>query len=594
MAVCIPTGFTVAAVVAMTMGMQHVVTHTADVRELSVMDTLSRVTVICADKTGTLTADIKKPISVYTGNDIEELTRMPGERTQALIRMATLCTANDTQTTGIDNHLLQNPTESAIIEYARDIGIERRLLMEENPRLAELPFDASRRCMSVVHLVDGKRLMVTMGAPEKVLSLCTYGPVQNAEEVCQQLGERSLRVLAIAYKMVDELTASELDPSLESDMYFAGLIGLADQPRVESIQSIRECAQSGIITVMITGDNESTAYAVGLQLGILESEDQVLTGEELRKMDKAELDASVGLYRVFARILPEEKERIIKAWQARGAVVASTGNCLEDVPALQSADIGCATGAADCDMTRNESDLTLYDNSFATLVDAIKHARGIYANISKVIQYVLSCSLTVMLATLLALLFSPGDFVLSPLSTVFYMIIGVLCSLAISYESGDRHSLNQKPRRGLARLVPASAWISTLWQGILTGILAFIAFYAGQAGTSAEGNDLSVGMTTAFIMLILSRLWMVLASHRHDPDRPKIANRVMPIVLLVCIALSAILLYVPIVRELFGLTVVSSSNWVLALILSAITPIAVIVVRFISIIISTVKSNEAA
>ncbi len=593
-AISVPTGFTVAAVVAMTMGMQHVVTHTADVRELSVMDTLSRVTVICADKTGTMTGDVKKPVSVYTGDEIEELTRMPSNRAQALIRLATLCTATDTQKIGVDNHLLSNPTESAIIEYARDIGIERRLLMEETPRLAELPFDATRRCMSVVHLVDGRRLMVTMGAPEKVISFCTAGPLEKAEEICQQLGERALRVLAVAYKFVDELTASELDPSQESDMFFAGLIGLADQAREESIHAIKECASSGIITVMMTGDNESTAFAVGRQLGILESEDQVLTGEELRKMDKAELDASVGLYRAFARILPEEKERIIKAWQARGAVVASTGNCLEDVPALQSADIGCATGAADCDMTRNESDLTLYDNSFATLVEAIKHARGIYANIRKVLQYVLSCSLALIIATLLTLI-AYGKFVFSPLSMVLYFILGTLCSLAISYESGDRHSLNEKPRRGLARLIPTSAWIETLWQGALSGVCAYLAYDAGRAGTTIGGDEATLaafGMTTAFITLVLSRLWLMLTTHRHDPDRPKVANRVMPIVFLVCLALAAVVLFIPVARHFFGLTMVNTSNWVLALILSLITPLVVVVVRFVTQIITTVRVNE--
>ncbi len=593
-AISIPTGLTVAAVVAMTMGMQHVVTHTADVRELSVMDTLSRVTVICADKTGTLTGDVKKPVSVYTGDEIEELTRMPSNRAQALIRLATMCTAADTQKIGVDNHLLLNPTESAIIEYARDIGIERRALMEETPRLAEIPFDANRRCMSVVHLVEGRRLMITMGAPEKVLSFCAGGPTEKAEEICQQLGERALRVLAVAYKFVDELTASELDPSQETDMFFAGLIGLADQAREESIHAIKECAQSGIITVMMTGDNESTAYAVGRQLGILESEDQVLTGEELRKMDKAELDASVGLYRAFARILPEEKERIIKAWQARGAVVASTGNCLEDVPALQSADIGCATGAADCDMTRNESDLTLYDNSFATLVEALKHARGIYANIRKVLQYVLSCSFALIVATLLTLI-KCGQFPFSPIAMVLYSVFGVLCSLAISYESGDRHSLNEKPRRGLARLLTTSSWIDVLWQGVLSGVCAYLAFDAGRAGADISGDASTVtafGMTTAFITLVLSRLWLMLTAHRHDPDRPKVANRVMPIVLFVCLAMGSAVLFIPMVRHYLGLTTVTGSNWILALILSLIAPITVVVVRFIAQIIKTVKTND--
>lgn len=595
-AVSIPIGLTVAAVVAMTMGMQHVVTHSADVRELSVMDTLSRVTVICADKTGTMTSDDKKPISVFCGDDIETLTRMPSNRAQMLIRLATLCTASDTQKTGVDEHLLANPTESAIIEYARDIGIERRTLMEDTPRLAEIPFDAARRCMSVAHLVDGRRLMITMGAPETVLAMCTNGPLKKAEEVYQKMGEQALRVLAVSYKFVDELTSGELDPAQESDMMLAGLIALADQPRTDSIHAIKDCADNGIITVMITGDNEATAFAVGRQLGILETEDQVLTGEELRQMDKAELDASVGIYRVFARILPEEKERIIKAWQARGAVVAATGNCLEDVPALQCADIGCATGAADCDMTRNESDLTLYDNNFSTLVDAIKHARGIYSNIRKVLQYTLSGSLSLIIATLITLI-AYGELALSPLSMVLYFVIGTLCSLAISYESGDRHSLGEKPRRGLARLMPTYAWVETLWQGALTGVCTYLAFDMGRAATSdADSSVITMyATTTAFATLILSRLWLMLATHRHDPSRPKVANRVMPIVLLVCLALTAVVLFVTPVSEQFGFTLLSGlSSWILILVFSLIPPVAVIAVRFVTKLIITVRAGDNA
>ncbi len=592
--ISIPTGISVAAVIAMTMGMQHVISSTADVRDLSVMDTLSRVDVICADKTGTMTSDEKKPISVFVDNEVETLTRMPSNRAQALIHLATLCTATDTQKVGIDHHLLSNPTESAIIEYARDIGIERRLLMEDTPRLAELPFDATRRCMSVVHLIDGRRLMITMGAPESVLSFCVAGPLEKAEETYKQMGEQTLRVLAVAYKFVDENGASELDASEECDMTFAGLIALADQARDESIEAIKECSDNGIITVMMTGDNESTAYAVARQLGIVTSEDQVVTGDELRKMDKAELDASVGLYRVFARILPEEKERIIKAWQARGAVVAATGNELQDVPALQSANIGCATGAADCDMTRNESDLTLYDNGFACLIDAIKHARGIYANIRKVLQYVMSCSLALIVATLISLAVE-GAFVLSPLSMVLYSILGILCSLAISYESGDRHSLGEKPRRGLSRLMTTSAWIGILWQGLLAGICTYVAYNAGQAGATVGGNSSTVasfGMTTAFISLVLSRVWLMLATHRFDPNRSKVANHVMPIVFILCLGVSAIVLFVPPVSRFFGFVHVNLSNWMLALILSIITPIAVIVVRFIAQLISTVRTSD--
>ncbi len=591
-AVAIPTGLTVAAVVSMTMGMHHVVSRSADVRELAVMDTLSSVTVICAHKT-TLTSDRKKPVRVFTG-EFETLSRFPSERAQTLIRLATLCTASDTIITGIDNDLVANPTESAIIEYARDLGMERRLMMEETPRLAQIPFDSDRRRMSVVHLIAGRRLMITMGAPESVLSLCNSGPLEKAEEANRHMAGHMMRVLAVAYKYVDDLSGAELDESQESEMVFAGLIALADQLRDDSAAAVADCEKSGIVTIMITGDNEATACAVARELGIEVDESQVLTGDELHAMTYEEFDRTITTYRVFARISPSDKETIIRAWQKRGAIVAATGNGLADVPALQRADIGCATGTADCDMTRNESDLTLYDNSFSSLVDAIKQARGIYANIRKVLQYTLTCSVALIVATLITLL-AHRCFVLSSASMALYFIIGTLCALAIAYESGDRHALGEKPRKGLSRLLPAPAVIETLWQGAVTGVCAYIAFDAGRSGTPAVENaelTTAFGLTTAFITLILSRLWMMWITRRRDPDRPMFANRVMPLVFLVCLALTAIVLFVPAVTYSFGLTTVSVSNWVLALILSVIPAAVAALVRLVTNLLSTVKRTE--
>ncbi len=594
-AVAIPAGLTVAAIVAMAMGMQHVVSRSADVRDLSVMDTLSRITVICADKTGSLTVDEKKPVSIFTGEDIEELTRMPSNRAQTLIRLATLCTANDTTKTGVDNHLLANPTESAIVEYARDIGIERRLLMEETPRLAQIPFDTTRRCMTVVHLVAGRRLMITMGAPEVVLSCCSAGPIEKAEEVNRQMGQQALRVLAVAYKYVDELNGSEIDESQESDMMLAGLISLMDQPRDDSINAIKECQNGGIITVMITGDTKETALAVGKELGLLTDDTQLLTGDELHEMSHEEFDSSVGIYRVFAQVTPDDKERIVRAWQKRGAVVAVMGNELADVPALQRADIGCATGAADCDMTRNESDLTLYDNNFSTLVDTIKHARGIYSNIRKALQYTLTCGLALIVACLLTLIMY-NHFALSPTAMAVYMVIGVLCTFAIAYESGDRHALKEKPRRGLSRLMPTSSWIRTLWQGALTGVCAFLAFDTGRAGaTDALSDPDAFGLTTVFITLIFARLWLMLATHRfHSASGTHFRNHVMPTVVLIGVLLTGLLVVIEPLGALFGLVKVSLSNWILALALSAIPAVVTALIRFIIHLLTTVRRPEDA
>lgn len=578
-AVCIPTGITAAAVVAMAIGMHHVVKDVADVRDLAVMDTLSRVTVICADKTGTLTTDKKQPVSVFTG-DTELLSRMPSNRAQTLVRLATLCTAADTQKIGVNKELLQNPTESAIIEYARDIGIERRVLMEESPRLAEIPFDPARRCMSVVHLVAGRRLMITMGAPEAVLSFCTGGALDGAEEAYQSMANQALRVLAVAYKYTDDMTGDTIDPSQECDMTLAGLIALADHARGESVKAIEECAKGGITTIMVTGDNEATAEAVALELGILKDASQLITGEQLSEMSHEEFDKSVGLYRVFARITPEQKERIIRAWQKRGAVVAATGSGLADVPALQRADIGCATGASDCDMTRNESDVTMYDNSFATLVETIKQARGIYTNIRKALQYTLTCALALMVATFFTLIGSQGTFIMSSASMALYMTLGMIGVFAIAYEAGDSHALIEKPQRGLYRLMPSGAWIDMLWQGALSGICAFLAFDMGCSGANSPEMAPVWGMTTAFITLMLSRLWLLLTTHRHERHR-HFTNHIMLPVFAISLGITLIPLVIPAVRDIFGMTGIGVRNWILGIILSTIPALAVVVIRFV-------------
>ncbi|MBQ3094493.1 MAG: cation-transporting P-type ATPase, partial [Clostridia bacterium] len=410
------------------------------------------------------------------------------------------------------------------------------------------------------------------------------------EEAYRTMAGQALRVRAVAYKYTDD-TVTDIDASHECDMTLAGLIALADQARDDSVLAIKECGHVGIITVMMTGDNEETACAVAKQLGILHDETQVLTGDQLHEMSEDELKQSIGIYRVFARITPEDKEHIIRAWQARGAVVAATGNELADVPALQSADIGCATGAVDCDMTRNESDLTLYDNSFATLVTAIKQARGIYANIRKALQYTITCGFSLLVACFITLL-AYKHFALSAASMALFFFIGLLCSLAMVYEAGDRHTLSEKPRRGLKRLMPGHAWIETLWQGALTGVCAYLAYDMGLSGAPDSMSETAFGMTTAFIMLMFSRLWMMLASHRHDPRRLRVSNRVMPVVFVIATVLTVLPVALPMVGVHFGLTSVGFSNWLLGLLLSAIPALTIIVIRFVSQLLTTVRRGE--
>ncbi len=585
-AAAIPTGLTAVSTIAMATGMRQINDRRADVRELSVMGELSRVSVIIANKTGVFTSDEKRPVYVFTGGQTEMLTRMPSARAQLLIRMATLCTENDTQMTGRDNDLIGNPTESAIIEYARDIGMERKQLMEGTPRLAMIPFDPARRCTSVVHLVSGRRLMITMGAPDAVLKLCAedIGGARRAE---REMEEEALRVLAVAYKYVDDIAVERFDISEESNMTLAGLIALGDHPREDSEEAVSACAKGGITTVMTTGDAPVNARAVGEQLGILRDKDELITGEQLAFLSDEQLSREIHLYRVFAHVNANDRLRIVRAWQKTDATVAVTGSGLADVPVLQAADVGVACGTADCDMTRDASDVALHDNRFSSLVDVIRGARGVYANIRKATQYMITCGISLLCALLLCVIVH-GTLPLSPLALALYWGTGLAITLSLGNELPDRRALFEKPRHGISRLMPPASWTASLWQGLLIGISTFIAFDVGRMGAGDESQILLYGATTAFITLTLSRLWLALLS---GGSGGKHGGRLMPLIVMLCFIAMALCVVISPVGALFGFTPVLPSNWLLSALFSLIPAAAVLVTRTVFGLTRSVKNS---
>ncbi len=582
-AAAIPTGLLAVATIAMATGLREINDRHADVRELSVMGALARVTVICANKTGMLTSDEKRPVCVFTGDQTELLSRIPSDRAQLLIRLAALCTESDTRMAGRDNDLIGNPTESAVIEYARDIGLERRQLMEDAPRLAVLPFDRVRRRTSVVHLVSGRKLMITMGAPDAIYDICD-GECNGAKQAQRGMEEEALRVLAVAYKYVDDLAAEHFSASEEHAMTLAGLIALGDRPREDSAQAIAACSVGGITTVMTTGDSPVTAKAVGEQLGILWDDSEMITGEQLALLTDDQLEKEIHHYRVYAQIGQEDRLRVIRAWQKTGETVAVTGSGLSDVPALQAADVGCAAGAADCDMTRDASDVALHDNRFASLVDVIRQARGVYANIRKATQYAVTCGIACVFSALLGIIVHKTLPVSAPGMALFWMAELVL-TLAIGFSSPDRHALVEKPRKGLSRLMPPGAWGAAVWQGLLTGICVFIAFDIGRMGAGKNGSELELfGVTTAFITLILSRLWLALlcGHNRHGV-------RMVPLMAVVVFIVSALCVVIPPVSGVMGLTQVLPSNWLIAVLLSLIPAVAAFIAKTFSGLTRSVK-----
>ena len=309
---------------------------------------------------------------------------------RALLRLGTLCSDGSVSfEDGKEKHI-GDPTETAIVLAAHKNGMEKDALNERYPRLAEIPFDSDRKLMTTVNAIDGQNVVVVKGAFDVMAKLCVRGDIEAAREVNDAMSADALRVLAVGYRVIDEVPETPTSEELENNLTFLGLVGMIDPPRPEAAEAVRVCRKAGIKPVMITGDHVVTASAIARDLGILQPGDKALTGAQLDAMTDDELDQEVERIAVYARVSPENKIRIVKAWQRKGQVVSMTGDGVNDAPALKAADIGCAMGITGTDVAKGAADMTLTDDNFATIVDAVREGRGIYANIKKVVGFLLA------------------------------------------------------------------------------------------------------------------------------------------------------------------------------------------------------------
>ena len=510
----IPEGLPAISTIILALGTQKMAQRNALVRKLPAVETLGGVEIICSDKTGTLTLNQMTVEKMVYDNEIHDASEEISNDNMAL-RVMNL--ANDTKISQ-DNSLLGDPTETAMVQYGLDKKYDVREELVNIPRVAEVPFDSTRKLMTTIHqLEDGKYLVATKGAPDMLLDRVTkiekHGEVSALTEddrttlmkLNKEMATQALRVLAMAYKVIDTLPETIDTDSIEHDLIFAGLVGMIDPERKEAAAAIKVAQSAGIRTIMITGDHRDTAQAIAKRLGILrpDQEDGVLTGGELNDISDEELERTVETYSVYARVSPEHKVRIVKAWQKNGKVVSMTGDGVNDAPSLKQADIGVGMGITGTEVSKGASDMVLADDNFETIVVAVEEGRKVFSNIQKAVQYLLSANFGEVMTMFVATM--AGWSILEPIHILWInLVTDVFPAIALGLEEAEADIMNHPPRGKSSNFLSNGVLPSIFYQGFFEGgITLFVFWYATHIAN--WGNP--VGETMAFATLGLIQLF---------------------------------------------------------------------------------------
>lgn len=500
----IPEGLPAIVTVVLSIGVQRMVKKNAIIRRLPAVETLGSASVICSDKTGTLTQNRMTLVKAYTdgADDAAELGEGNSAELQALLKYGALCCDGSVVIQDGKEQHIGDPTETAIVLAAYQNGMPKDKLNQDYPRLAEIPFDSDRKLMTTVNRMDGKNVVIVKGAFDMLASRCNSGNIEKAKIINDSMSADALRVLAVAYKEIDEVPQSPASEELENGLRLMGLVGMIDPPRHEAKDAVAVCRKAGIKPVMITGDHVVTASAIAGQLGILTEKDRAITGAELDAMDDTQLEKSVENIAVYARVSPENKIRIVKAWQKKGQVVSMTGDGVNDAPALKAADIGCAMGITGTDVAKGAADMTLTDDNFATIVDAVREGRGIYANIRKVVGFLLGTNIGEVVTVFVAMLLWKQTPLLSMQLLWINLVTDSMPAIALGMEAVEPDIMEQKPMPKDQGIFARGLGVRVVLQGLMFAILTLTGFRIGQNVT----GQLAGGQTLAFLVLSVSQV----------------------------------------------------------------------------------------
>lgn len=567
----IPEALPAVATVSLALGASRLVKKNALIRRLPAVETLGSVTFICSDKTGTLTQNRMHAEVFYVEGNLQE--GIGSDFPPRLLRAFAL---NNDARRDNNGQLLGDPTEIALYEAAGSAGYEGAELAKDTPRLDEIPFDAERKLMTTLHQENGEFITYAKGAPESLLPRCVSqwtndGPQALQSEkimsVADQMAAEGLRVLALAYRQFPELPETLTADSIEAELCFLGLVGLIDPPRPEAREAVALCKSAGITPVMITGDHPATAKAIAMRLGIAEAGSKVLTGPELARMSLEEFEKQVEEVRVYARVAPEQKIKIVKSLQDKGEFVAMTGDGVNDAPALSSANIGIAMGKIGTDVAREASHMVLLDDNFATIVTAVREGRRIYDNIRKFIKYAMTCNS----AEIWTLFLAPFLGLPIPLLPIHILWINLvtdgLPGLALAVEPEERGIMQRPPRPPQQSIFALGMWQHMLWIGLLMGGVSL--FSQGWAYFTGSAHWQSM----VFTVLALSQMGHVLAirSERESLFSQGLFSN-MPLLgsVLLTFGLQMAVLYVPVLQPIFKTQALSCNELLFCLALSSV------------------------
>ncbi len=573
----IPEGLPAIVTIVLSIGVTKMAKKNSIIRKLPAVETLGSSSVICSDKTGTLTQNKMEVVEINSKN--KALTSM----------LACMCTDCDVNYKESKPQIQGEATEVAIVQNAFKLGFLKDDLYNKFPRVSEIPFDSTRKMMTTIHKINGKYLAITKGAPDVLIKKCTHinqetsiynfrqsdlsnSQTQTIQNENLKMAQKALRVLGVAYKYLENLPTKLDQEVIENNMTFVGLIGMIDPPRPGVKEAINTCRKAGIKTVMITGDHIATAKAIAKELNILKNGEKAITGQELDQMTDETLKDEIKNASVFARVSPEHKVRIVKAWQKTGAVVAMTGDGVNDSPALKNADIGIAMGKTGTDVAKNASDMILADDNFITIVEAVKQGRNIYDNIKKAIHFLLATNIGEIVTIFMGIVLGFKSPLLAIQLLWVNLVTDSLPAIALGLEPAEKDIMNRKPVNSRKGLFADGLWSKIITEGILIGALTLVAFSIGN-----KWYGLEVGRTMAFVAIGVLEL-VHSFNIKSDKSIFKVGileNKFLLGSFILGVFVQTIVVIIPMLANIFKLVPLNFIQWGITLLISII-PIPVI------------------
>ena len=599
----IPEGLPAVSTIVLAIGVQRMVKKNAIIKNLPSVETLGSSSVICSDKTGTLTQNKMTVEMVFYNNNLAKVSDIKDKNKEfeLMIDSGVLC--NDTKISD-DKKLTGDPTETALIDLAYKIQKDAKNIISTHKRVGEVPFDSDRKLMTTINEYNGKYIVCTKGAVDELMKRCiNYTLNGNIKDDLQEyrkivsennmlMANNALRVLGFAYKELDVMPTDQEIKDIEKDLTFIGMVGMIDPPREEAKEAVKKCKTAGIKPIMITGDHKLTATAIAKQLGILENDTEAITGAQLEQMPQSELEKNIENYSVYARVSPEHKVRIVKAWQKKGNVVAMTGDGVNDAPALKTADIGCAMGVVGTDVAKEAADVILTDDNFATVVSAVEEGRRIYNNILKAIQYLLSSNVGEIITLFVAILITPilaSTFGITDISNLtpllpihilwINLVTDSLQALALAVDPPEKDIMNKKPKKAGSSIFTKGMIWRVVYQGIMIGTITLIAYCIGLATPNqSEHMRLEIAQTMAFTVLAFSQLVHVFNIRDNKLSIFKTGifdNKKLILATIVSAMMMFVILLVPSLRNVFSIVELPMEN-VLEVILLVFSPVLIV------------------